>query len=439
MIRLLRTIFRSLFTKLAAVMILAVIGINVITYSLYVGLQYGHETTLNRSLVQYALTLAEEIGSPPDKLKAERLARERRMRITVSGERSWVVGNTTTRFPAKFLQTRFSADGVEVYSLHGFYRVRVRADANRVLTFDLFPTEAERAAERRYALISLFGSCFVMLVVYLALRWFLRPIGWLTKGAASVRDGALDCRVPEKSSGELRALTETFNQMVARLESMVEGQQQLLLGVSHELRTPLTRLKLRLEMMDSATEPTAFCGDIRQMESMITSLLDAARMRFATESLRKRRIDMVALLSDVAQGYGEQHPGVKLALSADKAWLEVDPDQMLLLLSTLLDNAIKYSREDSNPIELSLGIEDNSVVIAISDSGIGIPEEALKHLFEPFYRVDESRTRQTGGYGLGLYLCHAVAEAHGAEIKVTSRVDVGTTVTLIMPISIYTR
>jgi len=433
MINFLRLVFRSLFTRLAAVMFCAVIGINVITYSLYVGLEFGHETTINRSLMEYARSMANAIGVPPDIAVARQLAEERIMRITVDGSTSFVVGETQRRFPDRFLKPRFAVDGMEVSSLHGFYRVKVPVAPDVSITFDLFPTAEENAALHTYGIISLVGTCLIMFALYLAVRYLLRPVGWLTKGAAAVRDGELGSRVPEKSSGELRELSETFNQMAARLESLIDGHQKLLLGVSHELRTPLTRLKLRLAMLGEAVNIDPICKDIRQMETMIAILLDAARMRHDTMTLNLESVDMADLLSDAATLYGDSPPGVRFVSPGIPVVATVDRLRMEVLISNLIDNAIKYSARESAPVELLLSHTDEGVEFSVSDQGIGIPDDALEHLFEPFYRVDESRTPRTGGYGLGLYMCQAIAEAHGVVIKVESRLGVGTTMRVVIP------
>ena len=109
----------------------------------------------------------------------------------------------------------------------------------------------------------------------------------------------------------------------------------------------------------------------------------------------------------------------------------VDPETMTMALNTLLDNAIKYSAPDSPPVEISLRGRNNGFSIVIKDYGMGIPEESIDHLFDPFYRVDESRTRATGGYGLGLYLCKTIIKAHRAHIEVESSLGVGTTFRII--------
>jgi signal transduction histidine kinase len=105
----------------------------------------------------------------------------------------------------------------------------------------------------------------------------------------------------------------------------------------------------------------------------------------------------------------------------------VNPETMTMALNTLLDNAMKYSAPDSPPVEVSLRERNDGFSIVIKDHGMGIPEESINHLCDPFYRVDESRTRATGGYGLGLYLCKTIIKAHKAHIEVESSLGVGTT------------
>lgn len=458
-----RRLFGSVFIRLAAVMLLALIAINGIFLVQYYNVRFGLETALNRNLLHYARLLAEDVGSPPDRARAEALSRRLDMRIVLDGPESWTVGTPPRPFPGKHLRERFSDGRVSVMSIHGFYRLRVRLDAASSLTFDLYPSAAERSALRRYGLVTMLGACLVMAALYLTLRRILRPIRRLTKAAASIRDGELKRRVPEQGSRELRVLAETFNQMTARLESMIEGQRELLLGVSHELRTPLTRLRLRVEMLDPATDTTAIREDLRKMEVMITSLLNAARLRHNRANLRLGRVELPALLRELAARYGERPPGVVLTLpdaaspdqstapSAETALagagpiapepsdpfvLMADREQLAVLLGNLLDNAIKYSRPEGEPVELRLERRAGAVLAVVRDHGVGIPAEAIPRLFEPFFRADASRTRgdrDQGGFGLGLHLCQAIAQAHGAEILVDSQPGAGATMTVRFP------
>ena len=427
MVRICRNIRQSLFTKLALVLIMGVVAINAVTMHLYTNQKREHDTTLKQGLMQYARYLAKYVGIPPDKSKAEALTLQRSMRITYAGKDSWVVGETEKPFPEKYLVPRFTQDGIEILNLHENYRLRVSLAPNEHLTFDLFATEAEQSALRQFGIYSLIGSCLIMLAVYLVLRLLLRPIEWLTEGATAVRDGKLDTRVQTRGSGQLRELCETFNQMATRLEALVTGQRDLLLGVSHELRTPLTRLRLRFEMLDAEVDTSGIKQDVRQMESMITSLLETAKMHHGADGIRPKSTDLAQLVADIADGYRTQPPGVISDIPGEPVMATVDSEKMTMALNTLMDNAIKYSTPDSPPVEISLRRRNDGFSIIIKDHGIGIPEESIDHLFDPFYRVDESRTRGTGGYGLGLYLCQTIIKSHRAHMEVESVLGVGTT------------
>lgn len=214
----------------------------------------------------------------------------------------------------------------------------------------------------------------------------------------------------------------------------MQAQQRLLLGVSHELRTPLTRLKLRLEMLGEASGNEAMREDLREMEAMITSLLEAARMRHEAGTLKRSREDLRKLLAEAARRYSGRLPGVIMHLPEFPIPAWVDPERIATLIGNLLDNALKYSAQDAALVELSLLVEDGEAVISVRDQGIGIPKEAVAQLFEPFFRVDESRTRESGGFGLGLSLCQAIVQAHGGRIMVESEPGRGTTVTVRLPV-----
>ncbi|WP_415718579.1 sensor histidine kinase [Maridesulfovibrio sp.] len=421
-----RRIRQSLFTKLALVLFLGVVAINAVTMHLYANQKREHDTTLNQSLMQYARHLASQVGTPPDKDKAEKLASQRPMRITYTGETSWVAGETERYFPERYLLPRFHQSGVEALDLHENYRLRVSLAPNEFLTFDLFSTTSERSALRQFGIYSLVGSCLIMVAIYIVLRGILRPIEWLTEGAEAVRDGDLSTRVQTRGSGQLRALCETFNQMTVRLENLVVGQRDLLLAVSHELRTPLTRLKLRFEMLGAEVDTSAIKQDVRQMESMITSLLETAKMHHGIGGIKPELTDMTRLVARVVDGYRAQPPGITSDLPDQPLMAIVDNAKMIMALSTLMDNAMKYSSPDSPPVEVTLHRLNSGFCITIKDYGIGIPEESVNFVFDPFYRVDQSRTRETGGYGLGLYLSHTIIKAHKAHIEVESTLGAGT-------------
>ena len=166
---------------------------------------------------------------------------------------------------------------------------------------------------------------------------------------------------------------------------------------------------------------------------MITHILETARIHHGHSRLNLQEVDLIKLINDVAAIYRHQKPGVAFSGTRSSLPCRVDPEQIKIVLKNVLDNAIKYSREDSQAIRISAETKDKWVVIKIEDKGVGIDPEVLTYIWEPFYRADKSRSRDTGGYGLGLSLCKTIIEAHGGKIDVRSKPGRGTIVSLAIP------
>ncbi len=144
-------------------------------------------------------------------------------------------------------------------------------------------------------------------------------------------------------------------------------------------------------------------------------------------------MDIVDLIARNAALFTSHSPGIHIDDLPEKIILCADPKQVKTVLKNIFTNALKYSEKEGPPINVSVTKQPNQVEIAISDSGDGIPNEELSHIFESFYRVDKSRSKQTGGYGLGLSLCKTIMDAHSGKIHVNSTEGIGTTVTLVFP------
>ena len=157
-------------------------------------------------------------------------------------------------------------------------------------------------------------------------------------------------------------------------------------------------------------------------------------MQLNYENLKKQPTDLAELLKQTLTAFENQPPGIEIVDLPSEIEAEVDPEQIKTVFENVLNNAIKYSQPDSEPIQVSYKHREFFAIIRITDFGIGIPEEELSHIFEPFYRVDKSRAKDTGGYGLGLSLCKTIMEAHGGKIEVQSRPEEGTTVSLFFPL-----
>jgi signal transduction histidine kinase len=274
----------------------------------------------------------------------------------------------------------------------------------------------------------------ILALAFFAIRYILRPVKWLNTGVQEVSRGNLKHRVPLKKSDELRDLAVAFNNMTERIRDMLHTKDQLLLDISHELRTPLTRMKVALEFLSESQAKQNLQGDIADMEKMVSEILETARRHHKYGDLKKQPTSLTVLLKQTLKAFEDQQPGIEMVDLPSEIEVAVDPEQIKTVFENVLNNAIKYSQPDSEPIEVSYKHRESFAVVRIRDNGIGIPEEELSHIFEPFYRVDKSRTRDTGGYGLGLSLCKAIMEAHDGKIEVTSGPEEGTTVSLFFPL-----
>jgi signal transduction histidine kinase len=272
----------------------------------------------------------------------------------------------------------------------------------------------------------------VFLSAHLVLTRALRPLRRLQEGVARLSAGDLEVVLDNPTRDEFGALTDAFNRMAARVKEMVKARDQLLLDVSHELRSPLTRLKVALALLpDSATKAQAE-ADAAEMEAMTTELLELERLRDG-RALRTTREDLVELLHDAARTYNGTPPGVQVHARPPAIPLDLDVDGVRTVLRNLLGNAVKYSLPDSRPIEVTATFERDTLVVRVVDDGPGIPEEDLGVIFDPFFRVDRSRSRKTGGYGLGLSICKRIVEAHGGRIEATNNPVRGACFTLTFP------
>jgi signal transduction histidine kinase len=153
------------------------------------------------------------------------------------------------------------------------------------------------------------------------------------------------------------------------------------------------------------------------METMITELLELERLRNG-RGIRTVRQDLLPIIREVADSFREQPPGVRVVATESEILLDVDGDKLRTVLRNLLGNAVKYSHPYSRAVEISVAQNVDKVDMRVSDDGPGIPESESTNLFEPFFRADRSRSKKTGGYGLGLSICKRIMEAHGGSIAV---------------------
>jgi len=282
---------------------------------------------------------------------------------------------------------------------------------------------------------------------FLLARAISSPLRRLTTAAASVAEGQFDQQVPVNSRDEVGRLSQTFNDMVARLQAARQAQIDFVADVSHELRTPLTAIKGTIETLrdGAADDPTVRDRFLETVENetdrlvrLVNELITLSRADSEALNLRRAPVDMVALSKGVVDRLATQAgaKGITSRVQAGRipmAW--ADADRVEQVLVNLLDNAYKFS-QPGGTVLIKLGVSPehaHAILIEVCDEGIGIPAEELPRIGQRFYRTDKARSRAQGGTGLGLAIAQALVQAHGGQLWLQSESGAGTTASFTLP------
>jgi heavy metal sensor kinase len=279
--------------------------------------------------------------------------------------------------------------------------------------------------------------------LFLASR-VLKPVEQITKTAQEIEESDLSRRITVKNDDELGRLASTLNDMIGRLEAAFSRQRQFTADASHELRTPLAIMQaeatLALSKERSEADYRKSLETISQesayMSSVIGKLLFLARSDAGKEQLNFEDVELKELITQLSTNVEAlaADKGIKFSVDAPENLLVYgDKVKIRQLFINILENAVRYTPEGGY-ISVSILKKDKNAVIAISDTGIGIPAEHLPHIFERFYRVDKARSRADGGVGLGLAIAKYIADSHNGKIEVASQIGKGTTFTITLPL-----
>ncbi len=278
---------------------------------------------------------------------------------------------------------------------------------------------------------------------YFCVRRVLRPVQAITRTAREIEEQNLDKRLEVLSNDELGQLASTLNHMLARLEEAFSREKQFIADASHELRTPLAVLQgettLSLKKERNIEEYKKSFENISQetehMSSMLKKLLFLARSE-GNMQLEFDEVNLKDILTELT-------PDIEILCEEKSIHFQLHAQDDLIvkgyeielreLFLNLLDNAIRYTPQEGN-ISITLSRKGDSACVAVKDTGIGIPEDHIKHIFERFYRIDKSRPRVEGGAGLGLAICRSIAKLHKGTIEVESKVDEGSTFSVYLPL-----
>ncbi|KAF0221021.1 MAG: integral membrane sensor signal transduction histidine [Geobacteraceae bacterium] len=426
-----RRIFHSVFAQLLLICLVA--GLVII---LLVGGFFAHvfrksaHLHLQRNVTQYLNYVVKDLGTPPSLERARKIARDSGLQIRFeSPEGGW---STSDKIPIlhelggeNLPQDQLSIRGIH----HDNYPILIKQGTG-AFVFILKPEHTMESGWEKWTALLIVLLTSVVVLTYLAVRHILNPLKFLAEGVQQVSNGNLDYQVPHWRSAEFDQLAEGFNTMTVRIRNMLYAKEQLLLDVSHELRSPLTRMKVALEMVADARVKEPLTDDIREMETMVSEILEAARLRNVAGELKIEAIPAKILFQEIGELYQNQPPGLLIDPLPDDAIIQGDLMLIKIVFNNIITNAIKYSPADGEAVRLSFRQHEGYAIVQVKDHGHGIPGEDLPYIFEPFYRVDKSRSKRTGGYGLGLSLCKTIMDAHQGRIEVESTLGVGTTTSL---------
>ena len=432
MTTLVQVVRRSLFVRL-----LLIFGITVILFFAIFSISLRTVNQNNNTIdaipdffTRNIESIIEDIGTPPNLNNAMRLADELEWSIAINNPIMRWSSDNEYRLPVEqSVFNRTLTSDAEVRSIDNEDIIMVQRGG-----YDFYLYQRSLSENNSNYIVLYIGVALASIVLFLnyfMVNRLLDPVRMLRKGAERIRLGELNFRVKGNRQDELGELTESINHMADSLQSMLEAKRQLLLAISHELRTPITRAKLRLEFMPESDEKDQLKEDIQEIEQLITDLIEAERLNEEHAVLTAEPTPLAAFVEGVCEQFESYPGGLELELPDENREFIIDNLRVRLLITNLVNNAIRHG--ESNPIIVRVSFNGEFAHLEVEDHGEGIAAEHLTHICEPFYRADSARQRNTGGFGLGLYLCRLIAQAHGGELIIESQLGKGTHIKVKLP------
>ena len=386
-----------------------------------------------------------DIGNPPNIASAIAITRKVPVDIRIVGpDLDWA---SSPGFPA-MSELRFGGSDVfqatTAHWLQGLEGVEFAEHrGHSFLKFDegpytvivASPRIADPVLERRLTPV-IAGFVLVLVVLtYLAVRWLFRPIEAIRQGARRIGRGDFGHRIGTTRNDQLGDLAADINGMADDVQRMLDAKRQLLLGISHELRSPLSRIRLALELADDSAHVRGLRADVAEMEKIITTLLEAERLNTRHAALTISSVPAREIVDRVIDDYfAADRDRIRVRGPADLR-VQVDEARLTLIVKNLVANALRYTPADGGTVDVEVASEGDRWRLGVSDQGPGIPADQVQHVGEPFYRGDPSRTRGTGGSGLGLYLARLAAQAHGGTLELDREQVRGARFVVTLPVS----
>lgn len=427
---------RSLSVKLIGVFLIAVASlIWMLWVTLDVTFERQFSDTISPYFSKYLSSLQSEVGFPPDIAVAKHITDTAQVNIVIEAPTySWSSNNDF--IDKAYLDVKLQEMGDEgLLSEVGFYKgnfILRTYKPGYIISFII--TEKFNTAPKLNKIATVFiAMAFILAILYWVTHRLFKPIGNIERGVKRIGDGDVAHRLNIQRNDELGSLAFSVNKMADNIENMLMAKRQLLLAISHELRTPITRSKIALSLMEDCQNKDSLVEDMDEMEALIHELLESEKLRENHAPLDKEYVNINEIIYQVQGRFFEKSP---LILSLDDSLpnIFIDASRIGLAIKNLIKNALTASGSDDKVI-VSTEQENQAMVISVADSGVGIDADKIEYLTEPFYRIDKSRQRSTGGFGVGLYLIKAIVDAHGGELIIESDKQQGTIVTICLPMT----
>jgi signal transduction histidine kinase len=299
---------------------------------------------------------------------------------------------------------------------------------------------------RNAILIEFIAIVVIFAVSMLAAKWLIHPFDKITEALNQAQEGYNTDPISVKDCLETEHIGDAFNRVLGRMKLLDDSRQEFVSNVSHELKTPLTSMKVLADSLISQQDTPIevyqefmvdIAAEIDREDKIITDLLSLVKMDRTSSDLNISEVDINALVELIMKRLRPiaQKSDVELVYESIRpVTAAVDEVKLTLAISNLVENAIKYNKEHGW-VKVTLDADHQFFTIEVADSGIGIPEDSLEHIYERFYRVDKSHSREIGGTGLGLAITRSAIIMHRGSIRATSEEGVGTVFTVRIPLT----
>ena len=446
-----KKLFQSLSVKVTLVFFVTAV---VYLYGLSVGIRYLIDEDELRKIIGYYQTsyydyMLEDLQYPPNIDKAEEIVGQMPFDMKIMGEDlNWAsspqfIITDTINFELSTLNVaKIKADIAEgkAPSGEGVQAARYKNRTYAKIPFGdytifLVTPKMSVAAQRTYIIELIIAiTLLVFLICYAMVQRIFRPIKSIEEGANQIGQGQLEYRIDVKQKDELGSLAEKINQLAVNVQEMLAAKQRLNLGVSHELRSPLTRARLEVELLEDSKIKEDLLNEINAMETIIANLLDSEAINYGHKKLKLELFELSDMISQLIQKSGFLADSNIAFIPLDyAAQVEADKTLFEVMIKNILENALRYNPVEGEPIQIRVEQVEDTYEIKIRDFGPGFSKEDLTKVTEPFYRTGQSRSRQSGGFGLGLYLCKQIVEAHQGTIAIANHEKTGAVVVVTIP------